>query len=261
MKIDLNCDMGEGCGHDAELLDLVSSANIACGYHAGDAHTMRRTAEMAVERGVAIGAHPGYKDRENFGRTEMSLAPGEIFDLVSEQVILMNDAAVSAGGRLDHVKPHGALYNQAARDRELAAAIAEAVAAFDKGLVLFGLSGTVCITEAEKCGLTAASEVFADRTYQNDGSLTSRKEPNALVQDVDRAVAQALQMAEDGAVTTTDGKIVPVRADTICLHGDGAHAVQFARAIRTALAKKGVTIAAVRRTIARNSVLDPRHHK
>ena len=249
MKIDLNCDMGEGCGHDAELLDLVSSANIACGYHAGDAVTMRRTAQMAVERGVAIGAHPGYKDRENFGRTEMSLSPQAIFDLVTEQIALMNDAAVAAGGHLGHVKPHGALYNQAARDRELAAAIAEAVAAFDKDLVLFGLSGTVCISEAERCGLSVASEVFADRTYQNDGSLTRRTESHALIQNVDEAVAQALQMVRDGSVTATDGKIVPVRADTICLHGDGSQAVQFARAIRIALERKGVTIARVSRTI------------
>lgn len=249
MKIDLNCDMGEGCGHDAELLDLVSSANIACGYHAGDAATMRRTAEMAVTKGVAIGAHPGYKDRENFGRMEMSLTATEVFDLVTEQIGLMNDAAIAAGGRLNHVKPHGALYNQAARDRELAAAIAEAVAAFSERLVLFGLSGTVCITEAERCGLTAASEVFADRTYQIDGSLTPRARPNALIKNDDEAVEQALQMVRDGRVTATNGDIIPVHAQTICLHGDGTHAVEFARAIRTALEKKGVTIAPILRTI------------
>jgi UPF0271 protein len=247
MKIDLNCDMGEGCAHDAELLHLVSSANIACGFHAGDAETMRTTAEMAVQKNVAIGAHPGYKDRENFGRTEMSLSPKEVFDLVSEQISLMNDVATAAGGRLNHVKPHGALYNQAARDQELAAAIAEAVAAFDSELVLFGLSGTVCITEAEKCGLIAASEVFADRTYQNDGSLTPRTKPGALIQNADDAVAQALQMVQDASVTTIGGSVIPVRAETICLHGDGEHAVEFARAIRGALEKKGVTIQAISR--------------
>ncbi len=249
MKIDLNCDMGEGCGHDAELLDLVSSANIACGFHAGDAETMRISAETAVEKGVAIGAHPGYKDRENFGRTEMSLSPKEVFDLVTEQIVLINAAAIAAGGRLEHVKPHGALYNQAARDRELAAAIAEAVEAFDTKFVLFGLSGTVCVTEAERCGLSVASEVFADRTYQSDGSLTPRTQPNALIQNLDEAVAQALQMVLDGSVTATDGKVVPVRAETICLHGDGPYAVEFARAIRTNLERKGVTIAPVSRTI------------
>jgi UPF0271 protein len=247
MKIDLNCDMGEGCGHDAELLDLVSSANIACGYHAGDAETMRITSEMAVEKNVAIGAHPGYKDRENFGRTEMSLSPKAVFHLVTEQLVLMNDAANAAGARLNHVKPHGALYNQAARDKELAAAIAEAVAAFDKDLVLFGLSGTVCIGEAERHGLLAASEVFADRTYRSDGSLTPRTEANALVQNDDDAVLQALQMVRESSVRATDGDIIPVRAETICLHGDGTHAVAFARAIRTSLEKKGVTIQAISR--------------
>jgi UPF0271 protein len=245
VKIDLNCDMGEGCGHDAELLDLVSSANIACGYHAGDRDTMRRTAKMAVEKGVAIGAHPGYADRENFGRTEMSLSPKEVIDLVQDQIGLMKDAAIAAGGRLAHVKPHGALYNQAARDRDLAAAIAETVAAFDCDLVLFGLSGTVCITEAERCGLTTASEVFADRTYRNDGSLTPRIQPNALIENDDDAVSQALQMVAEGRVKATDGTVVPVRAETICLHGDGTHAVEFARAIRVALQKKGVTIAPI----------------
>ncbi|MFL6374358.1 MAG: LamB/YcsF family protein [Pyrinomonadaceae bacterium] len=249
MKIDLNCDMGEGCGHDAELLDLVSSANIACGFHAGDNETMRRTAEMAAEKGVAIGAHPGYKDRENFGRLEQSLAPKEVFDLVTEQIAIMTDVVFAAGAHLNHVKAHGALYNQAAGDRELAAAIAEAVAAFDKDLVLFGMSGTVCVTEAERCGLTVASEVFADRTYQSDGSLTPRTKQNALIQDDDTAVKQALQMICEGNVTATSGGIIPVRAETICLHGDGTHAVQFARAIRTALEKNGVTIRPISRTI------------
>jgi UPF0271 protein len=242
MKIDLNCDMGEGCGHDAELLDLVSSANIACGFHAGDAERMRLTTEMAVEKGVAIGAHPGYRDRENFGRNEMSLLPKDVFDLVSEQIALMQEYATAAGGRLDHVKPHGALYNQAARDAELAAAIAEAVAAFDNRLVLFGLSGSVCITEAERAGLPAASEVFADRTYRADGSLTPRKDANALITDRDEAVIQALQMVRDKSVTATDGTSVDVRADTICLHGDGIHAVEFARSIRQALITHGVII-------------------
>jgi len=239
--------MGEGCGHDAELLELVSSANIACGYHAGDAETMRRTAEMAVEKGVAIGAHPGYNDKANFGRTEMSLSKKGVFDLVTEQIDLMNNAAVTAGGRLNHVKPHGALYNQAARDPELAAAIAEAVASFDNGLVLFGLSGTVCISEAEKRGLIAASEVFADRTYRSDGSLTPRTQQNALIDDNTKAVAQALRMVRAGQVVAIDGNTVPVRAETICLHGDGAHAVEFARAIRDALARERVTIAPMRR--------------
>jgi len=247
MKIDLNCDMGEGCGHDAELLDLVSSANIACGFHAGDDETMRRTAEMAIEKNVAIGAHPGYRDRVNFGRREMTLSPKEVFELVTDQIVQLDHIVKGAGGILNHVKPHGALYNQAARDSELAAAIADAVAAYDPELVLFGLSGTVCISEAERRGLRAASEVFADRTYQPGGSLTSRSQTNALISNDDESVSQALRMVLDGVVASTDGTLVHVKAETICLHGDGLHAVPFARAIRTALEKNGVKIEPVYR--------------
>ena len=247
MKIDLNCDMGEGCGHDAELLDLVSSANIACGFHAGDDETMRRTAEMAIEKNVAIGAHPGYRDRVNFGRREMTLSPKEVFELVTDQIVQLDHLVKGAGGILNHVKPHGALYNQAARDSELAAAIADAVVAYDPDLVLFGLSGTICISEAERRGLRAASEVFADRTYQPDGSLTSRSLANALISDDDESVSQALRMVRDGVVASTDGTLVHVKAETICLHGDGLHAVPFARAIRTALEKNGVKIEPVYR--------------
>ena len=247
MKVDLNCDMGEGCGHDAELLDLVSSANIACGFHAGDDETMRRTAEMAIEKNVAIGAHPGYRDRVNFGRREMTLSPKEVFELVTDQIVQLDHIVKGAGGILNHVKPHGALYNQAARDSELAAAIADAVAAYDPELVLFGLSGTVCISEAERRGLRAASEVFADRTYQPDGSLTSRSLANALISDDDESVSQALRMVRDGVVASTDGTLVHVKAETICLHGDGLHAVPFAWAIRTALEKNGVKIEPVYR--------------
>jgi len=247
MKVDLNCDMGEGCGHDAELLDLVSSANIACGLHAGDDETMRRTAEMAIEKNVAIGAHPGYRDRVNFGRREMTLSPKEVFELVTDQIVQLDHIVKGAGGILNHVKPHGALYNQAARDSELAAAIADAVVAYDPDLVLFGLSGTICISEAERRGLRAASEVFADRTYQPDGSLTSRSLANALISDDDESVSQALRMVRDGVVASTDGTLVHVKAETICLHGDGLHAVPFARAIRTALEKNGVKIEPVYR--------------
>jgi len=242
MKVDLNCDMGEGFGNDAELLSVVSSANIACGFHAGDPETMRRTAEIAVEKGVAIGAHPGYPDRENFGRIEMSLSAREISDLITEQIGIMRDVAVAAGGALNHVKPHGALYNQAARDHELAAAIAEAVAAFDPQLVLFGLSGSVSITEAHRLGLRAASEVFADRTYRNDGSLTPRTDPNALISHEQRSIVQAMQMVRDQAVTATDGTLVKVTAETICLHGDGENALRFANVIRTTLERNGVRV-------------------
>jgi UPF0271 protein len=241
--------MGEGCPHDAELLGIVSSANIACGYHAGDAETMRRTVAMAAERGVAIGAHPGYADPANFGRNEMRIPSKDVFRLVYEQVDLMAQAAENAGAILNHVKPHGALYNQAARDPELAAAIAEAVAAYDDRLVIFGLSGTVCITEARRRGLETASEVFADRTYRSDGSLTPRTQPDALITDPDSAVAQALEMVCNGRVSAADGALVPVHAETICLHGDGPNAVEFARAIRHALEQNLVTIRPISRKI------------
>ena len=241
--IDLNCDMGEGCGNDAELMKYISSASIACGFHAGDAETMRRTAELAVEHGVAIGAHPGYRDRENFGRTAMSLPSQEIREIVREQVAAMKEICESLGVALGHVKPHGAMYNQAASDKAYASAIVEAVASVDRDLVLYGLSGSYLISEAEAAGIKTASEVFADRTYRSDGSLTPRTESNALISSNEQAVDQAMMMVEQGSVIATTGETVRLVAETICLHGDGDHAVEFARAIRGALDEKGVRIA------------------
>jgi UPF0271 protein len=227
--------MGEGCPNDAALMDYVSSANIACGFHAGDAGTMRRTVDLAVARGVAIGAHPGYHDPQNFGRVAMHLPAKQVFELVIEQISALSDIAAAAGTRLAHVKPHGALYNQAARDTELSAAIAEAVCNFDDDLILFGLAGSVSLTEAAKAGLTTAAEVFADRTYQNDGSLTPRTRSDALIADEKIAAEQAVDMVKYGRVRSTDGIMVAVRADTICLHGDGEMAVVFARTLRQRL--------------------------
>lgn len=245
LKIDLNCDLGEGCGNDAALMDHISSANIACGGHAGDAETMRRTAGIAIEKGVAIGAHPGYADRENFGRRQMHLSATEVIELITDQIATLDTIVGSLGGRIAHVKPHGALYNHAARDPELAAAIAAAVAAYDPQLVLFGLSGSPSIEEGEKAGLTSASEVFADRTYRPDLSLTPRSEPNALITDPDHAVTQSLDMIKYGRVRTTDGTVAAIRADTICIHGDGPAAVEFAAAITDALAANDISIEAL----------------
>ncbi len=245
LTIDLNCDMGEGCGNDAELMRFVSSANIACGYHAGDRDTMRRTVDLALEHGVAIGAHPGYADRENFGRTAMNLSADEIKQLVTDQVVELKEIANSAGAIVTHVKPHGALYNQAARDPELAYAIAEAVSDIDPRLILFGLSGSVSVTAAEARGLRTASEVFADRTYQNDASLTPRSRSNALIDETDVAMTQVLDMIKYGRVRSTDGLMVKITADTVCLHGDGAHAVEFARAINAKLAANNIRIHAL----------------
>ncbi|MEP7148570.1 MAG: 5-oxoprolinase subunit PxpA [Acidobacteriota bacterium] len=234
LSIDLNCDMGEGCGNDAELMKYISSANIACGFHAGDSSTMSHTVELALEHSVAIGAHPGFRDLENFGRNAMSLPPNEVFAIVVEQVQTLKRVCETHGALLHHVKPHGALYNQAAKDDQLATAIADAIVSVDRSLVLYGLSGSFLISAAEAAGLKTASEVFADRTYQSDGSLTPRTELNALITEVETAIAQALQMIRSRIVTSTTGESVSIRADTLCVHGDGAHAVEFARAIHEA---------------------------
>ena len=243
-SIDLNCDIGEGCGNDAELMRHITSANIACGFHAGDEATMRRTVELALENGVAIGAHPGYRDRENFGRTEMAHSFGEIYDDVIEQILALRNICNTLGGRLHHVKPHGALYNQAAKDPEIARAIAEGIAAIDPTLVLYGLSGSHLISEAEKVGLQTASEVFADRTYQNDGTLTPRSQPNALITETETSLTQVLDMVKYGRVRSTEATMLAIKAETICIHGDGSNAVSFAGTIRERLNSEGIAVTA-----------------
>ncbi|MDI1243142.1 MAG: 5-oxoprolinase subunit PxpA [bacterium] len=243
-SIDLNCDLGEGCGSDAELMRYISSANVACGFHAGNETTMQRTVELALEHGVAIGAHPGYADRENFGRKQMNLAPAELRQLIFDQLDALKRVCDSAGAKIRHVKPHGALYNQAARDRELASAVVEAVAEWDRDLIFYGLSGSEMITAAEKVELRTASEVFADRTYRSDGSLTARTESNALITETETSATQVLDMIRYCRVRSTDGIMVPIKCETICLHGDGDHAVEFADLIREQLVGNRITIAA-----------------
>ncbi|HVF30929.1 MAG TPA: 5-oxoprolinase subunit PxpA [Pyrinomonadaceae bacterium] len=245
-SVDLNCDLGEGCDNDAELMKYITSANIACGYHAGDAETMRRTIRLAIENNVAIGAHPGYRDRENFGRTQMRLSSDEIRSLVLDQLSGLKTVCDSEGACIRHIKPHGALYNQAATDPELSAAIAEAVKTFDGELILYGLSGSYLISEADKIGLKTASEVFADRTYQHDGSLTPRTEQNAMIETGGASVEQIRQMLETGTVTSVCGDVVPIVAETICVHGDGPHAVEFAKNLRRTLDALGFTISPLR---------------
>lgn len=244
-SVDLNCDMGEGCANDGALMDFVSSVNIACGYHAGDVDTMKRTVENALTKGKAIGAHPGYADRDNFGRTQMSLSSAEIIQLVGDQINQLADICIVAGAKLRHIKPHGALYNQAARDREIAAAVAEAVWAADPTLMLFGLSGGESLKAGQAAGLQTASEVFADRSYGPDGSLTPRTEPNALITDVVAATEQAVRMVSEGTVIATNGMAVALAADTICIHGDGRNALEFAEAIYRKLSGSGVAISPV----------------
>lgn len=245
LTIDINCDLGEGCDNDAELMKFISSANIACGYHAGDTDTMKRTVDLAIENGVAIGAHPSYPDRENFGRTAMEMSLKDICEIVTDQITALDIIVRSAGSKLKHLKPHGALYNQSAQEADLASSIAEAVRDVDNSLILFGLSGSSSINEAAKIGLRTASEVFADRTYQTNGSLTPRTDANALIHETETAITQVLDMIKYGRVRSTEAIMIPIVAETVCIHGDGENAVKFARAINSTLKENGVTITAI----------------
>jgi UPF0271 protein len=236
VKIDVNCDMGEGFGtwgkgKDAELINYVSSVNIACGFHAGDASTMRKTVKLAIEKNVRIGAHPGYPDLQGFGRRNMNLSPQEVYDICVYQIGALEATVRALGGKLHHVKPHGTMYNAAAKHIELASAIAEAVKAVDANLVLYGLANSFLISEAKKVGLKTAAEAFADRTYQPDGFLTPRSQPNALIQSTEEAVSQVRELVDNQTIFCVDGSKIPLKAETICIHGDGEHAVAFAKAI------------------------------
>jgi UPF0271 protein len=251
-QVDLNCDMGESfgpyaLGNDDQILEFVTSANIACGFHAGDPSVMKHTVHAAIEKGVAIGAHPGYRDLEGFGRRFVDLTPDEAYDLVVYQVGALHGFVAAAGARMQHVKPHGAFYNAAAVDIEVAEAIAKAIRDVDSELILFGLSGGELISAGKKAGLRTASETFADRTYQRDGTLTSRRQPGALIEDHDRAADQAVRLVKEGRVASVQGIDVDVRADTICIHGDGPHALEFARMIRTRLEDSGIEVNGVGR--------------
>ncbi len=243
--IDLNCDMGEGLTNDAFLMPYISSANIACGYHAGNTDIMKRTVELALFHKVAIGVHPGFDDKENFGRTEMQLPAAQVYNLVTQQIHLLQKTAINLGTVLHHVKPHGALYNMSARDAALAHTIARAIYDVNPNLIVFGLSGSYAITEAARLGLKTASEVFADRTYQDNGSLTPRTESGALICSDEKCIEQVLQMIEQKTVTSVTGKTVPIEAETICIHGDGQHAVSFAAYIYQTLQQKQIGIKSV----------------
>lgn len=249
-QVDLNCDMGESfgayqMGTDLQIMPLVSSANIACGFHAGDPSVMHQTLVAAVAQGVAIGAHPGLPDLVGFGRRTMQITPQEAYDMVVYQIGALAGFAKVAGVSLHHVKPHGALYNMAAKDRALADAIARAVRDIDASLVLYGLAGSELIRAGEAAGLKIASEVFADRSYQADGSLTPRSQPNALLESDQEAVQQVLTMVTEKRVKAVTGEWVALEADTICIHGDGAHALSFAHKVKAALQQAGVEIKAM----------------
>jgi UPF0271 protein len=247
-SIDLNCDMGESygawkMGADADVMPLISSANIACGFHGGDPATIRKTVRLAVDHGVAIGAHPSLPDLQGFGRRVMKITPQDMYDLVLYQAGAVEAFARAAGSRLHHVKCHGALYNMAANDEALSEAMARAARDLG-GVMLYALSNSKMMATAKKLGVPVAGEVFADRGYSDDGTLAPRDRPGGMIEDPGEAVARALAMIEQGHVTSLSGRRVPVAADTLCLHGDQPGAVAFAKAIRTAFADKGITVAA-----------------
>jgi UPF0271 protein len=229
-------------GNDAALMQYISSANIACGFHAGDASIMRKTVRLALKHHVALGAHPGFPDLNGFGRREMKLSPEEVYDITLYQIGALQAIARAEGGTVRHVKPHGALYNMAARDRTLADAIARAVRQSGDSLILYGLSGSQLIVAGKNTGLRTASEVFADRSYQNDGTLTPRGKTGAMVETTEKVVGQALQMIEKQTVQSLDGKTVELVAETICLHGDGPNALEFASTMHAVLKEKGIEI-------------------
>jgi 5-oxoprolinase (ATP-hydrolysing) subunit A len=249
LKIDLNCDMGESygawkMGADAEVMPYISSANIACGFHGGDPATIRTTVKLALDHGVAIGAHPSLPDLQGFGRRVMKISPQEMYDLVVYQAGAVEAFARAAGGRLHHVKCHGALYNMAANDERLSEAMARAVKDLGGELMLYALSNSLMMATARKAGVRVAGEVFADRGYADDGTLAPRGEPGGMIEDADVAATRALEMIEKRFVLSLSGKRIPVSPDTLCLHGDQPGAVAFARAIRKAFAEHGIEVAA-----------------
>lgn len=250
-RIDLNADLGESFGawtqgQDADLLKLVTSANIACGFHGGDPGVMADTVSLAVARGVAIGAHPGWPDLQGFGRRSMAVSPRETHDLVLYQLGALAAFAKAAGTRLAHLKPHGALYHQAAADSALAEAVAAAVRAFDPGLILVGPADSCLIRAGQVAGLAVAREGFADRRYEADGSLTPRTRPDALIHDDGEALAQVLSMIERGELIARDGTLIPMPVDTLCIHGDNPRALALARRLRRELEDRGISVAPVR---------------
>lgn len=249
-QLDMNSDMGESfgaypLGRDNELLDVVTSANIACGFHAGDPATMRKTVKTALEKGVKIGAHPGLPDLVGFGRRNIDISPEEAYDMVVYQVGALNGFVKAEGAQIQHVKAHGALYNMAAVNAKLAEAIAQATYDINPELILFGLSGSELVNAGQKVGLRTVSEVFADRTYQQDGTLTPRRQPDAMIHETSKSVEQVIQMVKNETVRSQQGTEVNIKADTVCIHGDGPHAVEFAQSLRRALLEAGITVSAV----------------
>ncbi|WP_053218513.1 5-oxoprolinase subunit PxpA [Virgibacillus senegalensis] len=245
--VDINCDMGESfgiytIGNDQKVIHSITSANIACGFHAGDPATMAETVRLCIDHHVKIGAHPGLPDLNGFGRRNMQVTPDEAYQLILYQTGALSAFVQAYGTRLSHVKPHGALYNEAARNQSIADAIAKAVADFDPDLTLFALSGSKLAQAGEQAGLTVAHEVFADRTYRDDGTLTPRREPNALITEEKQAIDQVIQMVKFQSVTSNTGKTIPIHADTVCIHGDNVQAPDFAHRLNERFQKEGIPL-------------------
>ncbi|MCP2042177.1 5-oxoprolinase subunit PxpA [Pontibacter sp. HSC-36F09] len=248
LSVDLNCDLGESfgayrIGNDELILPFVTSANIACGFHAGDPGVMRKTVQLCLQHNVAIGAHPGLPDLVGFGRRNMAVSAEEVYDMVVYQMGALHAFVQAEGGKLHHVKPHGALYNMAATDTKLAEAIAEAVYKVNPEAFLYGLAGSELIYAGMRLSLQTTNEVFADRTYQQDGTLTSRRQPDALITDPDKATSQVMRMVQEGKVQSQQGVDVGIQADTVCIHGDGPHALEFARHVHETLQREGIALA------------------
>jgi UPF0271 protein len=242
LSVDINADLGEGAGHDQELFELISSANIATGFHAGDSDTMHAAVSAAKKHGVAVGAHPSFFDRENFGRKELKVSNQEVFDAVTYQLGIFQAIADALDMRPNHVKPHGALYNMAVHDQYLADAIARAIASVDPKLILFAPNKSELAHAGEAHGLQIAREIFADRNYLNDGWLVPRTRPDALLRDPNEAAERVLRMLREGKVRSVEGRDVDVRGETICVHSDTPGAVEFARELRKQLEQEGVKI-------------------
>jgi UPF0271 protein len=250
MRIDINSDVGESfgaysIGHDAGLMRSITSANVAAGFHAGDPSVLRETIRLAKAKGVAVGAHPGFPDLVGFGRRELNVTPKEAEDFVLYQIAAVAGVAATEGVTIQHVKPHGALFNMAVRNAELSAAIARAVAAFDKSLILFGLPGSEILAAGRSAGLRVAAEVFADRAYEPDGSLASRRKPGSVIHDAEKVVERAVRMATERSVVAIDGTVVPLEVDTICVHGDTPGSDDLAAKIRAGFQAAGVQVRAV----------------
>ncbi len=240
--IDINCDMGEGFHNEAELMPFISSANIACGFHAGDEDSIKRTIDLALEHNVAIGVHPSYDDRINFGRQSHFVSLLELAELISDQLYLFEKVSIPMGISLHHIKLHGALYNDCAKDAGLSKIFIQTIQAIDSDIIIYGLSGSKTIHEAKKLGQPFANEVFADRTYQLDGHLTPRYLEHAMIHEVEEACKQVLEIVQKHQVNTIQGDPIEIEADTICIHGDGINAVEFAKAIHTSLKNNQIEI-------------------